>query len=200
MTNYDHIQLMPFQWEAFNGDTFIQNEFLKLKEKFAITTALELGTCLGSTAIWLAKNFDKVITIEINEQYAEIAGDRLHEADCENVILYISSTTDALPNIELTDNTLIFIDSHWLEVCPMQEELEIIAQKGIKPVIAIHDFYVPNEPTLGYDSIHGQNFEFGWIKPKIDAIYGEDGYDFYYNSDAESTVIKRGIIYITPKS
>lgn len=199
MTNYDHIQLMPFQWEAFNGDTFIQNEFLKLKEKFAITTALELGTCLGSTAIWLAKNFDNVITIEINEQYAEIAGERLNESNCENVTLYISSTTDALPSIELTDNTLIFIDSHWLEVCPMQEELEIIAQKGIKPVIAIHDFYVPNEPNLGYDNIHGQNFEFGWIKPKIDAIYGEDGYDFYYNSDAESTVIKRGIIYITPK-
>lgn len=199
MTNYDHIQLMPFQWEAFNGDTFIQAEFLKLKEKFAITTAVELGTCLGSTALWLAKNFDNVVTIEINEQYAEIAGERLDEAGCDNTVLYISSTTHALPQVDMNDNTIIFIDSHWLEVCPMQEELDIIAQKGIKPVIAIHDFYVPNEPTLGYDSIHGQNFEFGWIKPKIDAIYGEDVYDFYYNSDSESTVIKRGIIYITPK-
>jgi hypothetical protein len=197
---YEHIRLMPFQWEAFNGDTFIQNEFINLKERFNITTALELGTCLGSTAIWLSQNFDNVITIEINEQYAEIASERLTEAGCENTTLYVSSTTDALPSIELDDNTIIFIDSHWLEICPMQQELEIIAQKNIRPVIAIHDFYVPNEPTLGYDSINGQVFDFEWIKSKVDAIYGEDGYEFYYNSDAESTEIKRGIIYITPKS
>lgn len=197
---YEHIQLMPFQWEAFNGDTFIQNEFIKLKNQFNITTALELGTCLGSTAIWLSKNFENVITIEINEQYANVASERLHESDCANTTLYISSTTDALPSIDLKDDTIIFIDSHWLEVCPMQEELEIIASKGIKPVIAIHDFYVPNEPTLGYDTIHGQKFDYEWIKSRLDAIYGEEGYDYYYNSDSESTEIKRGIIYITPKS
>ena len=42
-------------------------------------------------------------------------------------------------------------------------------------------------------------FEFDWIKPKLEMIYGVDGYDYYYNTDATATEIKRGLIYITPK-
>jgi hypothetical protein len=199
MKDYSHINLMPFQWDAFNGDTFIEKEFLKLKKKFKIKSAIELGTCLGSTTLFLSKNFDKVTTIEINEDFANISKERIEEANCENVQLHIGSTIDVLPSIEITNDTIIFVDSHWLEVCPMQQELEIIASKGVKPIIAIHDFLVPNEIELGYDSIHGQPFEFQWIEPKLDAIYGKEGYTYYYNTSEKSTQIKRGIIYITPK-
>lgn len=191
--------LMPFQNEPFNGDTFIAANFIKLKEKFNLSIAVELGTCLGSTAIWLGKNFENVITIEINPQFAQIASERIQENGLTNVSLRIGSTLDVLPSIPLHDDCIILIDSHWLEECPMLKELEIIAVKGIKPVIAIHDFLVPNEPKLGYDLIKNQPFEYEWIKPYLEAIYGVEGYEYYYNSDEESTEVKRGIIYITPK-
>jgi hypothetical protein len=196
MEKYSDIQLMPHQWEAFNGDTFIQENFLKLKEKFHINTAIELGTCLGSTALWLSDHFWHVFTIEVNPTFAQIAKERLE--GCPNVMLIVGDSTEELPKIEFDDNTIIFIDSHWYDVCPMIQELTIIADKKVKPVIAIHDFYVPNE-NLGYDEIHGQPFTMMWINQYIINIYGENGFDYYYNSTSESTEIKRGIVYITPK-
>lgn len=194
------LNLMPYQWDAFNGDTFVQKEFLRLKEIFSIKTAVELGTCLGSTAIWMARNFDNVITIEINPEFAGIANERFVHYGVDNIKLKIGDTVAELPNAihEIGDNSIWMIDSHWYDVCPMLQELKIIANRGIKPVIVIHDFKVPDEPNLGFDSIHGQAFEFEWIKPSLDAIYGEGNYDYYYNSDATSTEIKRGVIYITP--
>jgi hypothetical protein len=36
------------------------------------------------------------------------------------------------------------------------------------------------------------------MKPYLDEIYGIDRYTYHYNSDAESTEVKRGIIYIYP--
>ena len=65
--------LMPHQMEPFNGDIFIEQEFLKLKEQFKIDTAVETGTCFGSTTKFLAKHFKKVVSIEISPGYLEIA-------------------------------------------------------------------------------------------------------------------------------
>ncbi len=196
----DTPNLMPNQFLPFNGDTNIEAEFLKLKEKFNIVQAVELGTCLGGTAVWLGKNFDRVTTIEINPSFAQIAQNKINENHLPNVSLFVGDTVTVLPSLtDITDRSLIFIDSHWQESCPMLQELYVIAKKGIKPVIAIHDFKVPNEPNLGFDEYKGQAFTFEWIKASLDAIYGEGGYDYHYNGDATSTEIKRGIIYIYPK-
>jgi hypothetical protein len=199
MTKYNQIQLMPHQWEEFNGDNFISKNFIRLRDEFKINHAIELGTCLGSTAIWLSHNFQQVTTIEINEEFLNIAISRFMEEGLINIKSNLGNTTDVLPTIKITNDCIVFIDSHWYDVCPMLDELTIIAEQKVTPVIAIHDFLVPNEPNLGYDTIHGQAFSIEWIKPYLEAIYGVNGFEYFYNSDAESTEIKRGIIYITPK-
>ena len=193
--------LMPNQMSAFNADTFIEEEFLKLRDRFNLTTAVELGTCLGSTALWLAKNFQTTYTIEINEKLAAIAKERFEEEN-SSAILFVGNTINVLPQIihQIKNDSIIWVDSHWYNVCPMQEELKIIADAGIKPVIAIHDFLVPGESALGYDSIDGQPFEFSWIEPALNKIYGINNFSYYYNSNEKSTDIKRGIIFIYPNN
>ena len=47
----------------FNGDSFIANNFLKLKQKFNIENIIETGTYEGGTAIFLARNFKNVFSI-----------------------------------------------------------------------------------------------------------------------------------------
>ena len=200
----DMPNLMPFQLAAFNNDTFIQREFLLLKEKFNITTAIETGTCLGSTAIFLGQNFDRTFTIEINKSWLKIAINRIESAGvASKVKAFLGSSEKLLEDIiqlySIGNDTIMFADSHWNQYCPLQDELRVVAKNKIKPVIAVHDFLVPNEPALGYDSYNGQPFTYEWIKPLLEEIYGVDGYDYYYNSDATSTEIKRGIIFITPK-
>ena len=192
--------LMQNQQGALNQDTFAQNEFLRFKEDFGLKYAVETGTCLGYTTDFLCEHYEKVHTIEINEKYLDIAlQNRLNNR--KNVVVYIGSSENQLINMinELPskENIFVFLDAHWGEHCPLKDELRQISDSGIKPVIAIHDFVVPNHPELGFDSINGQPFTYEWLKNDIDSIYGDTGYNYHYNSESEGA--KRGIIYITPK-
>lgn len=193
--------LMQNQEGALNQDTFAQQEFINLKNKFGLKYAIETGTCLGYTTDFLADHYETVSTVEINENYLNFAlTNRLNKRD--NVIVYIGSSADTLNkminDLDEKENIFIFLDAHWGQHCPLKDELRQIKETGIKPVIAIHDFVVPDNPSLGFDSINGQPFTYEWLKSDFDAIYGENGYDYYYNS--ESTGAKRGIIYLTPKN
>lgn len=192
--------LMPKQASPFNGDHFVAAQFLKLKNKFKIDRVIECGTCVGGSAKWFGENFDYVETIEIEKSFQEIAKQRC--AGLQNILFRLGSTVKVLPEAleGTTDRTLVFIDSHWAEHFPLFDELIIIKEAKIKPVIVIHDFKVPNEPALGYDSYKCVDICFEEIERYLDDIYGKGGYEYHFNSDAESTEIKRGLFYCYPNS
>lgn len=192
-------RLMPMQTHPTNGDYFVTEEFLKLKEKFNITTAVELGSCVGGTTKWFGENFEKVHTIEIQENFLEIAKERCKELN--NISFHLGSTIYLLDKVlaQCDHNTILFVDSHWSEL-PLFDELKLIKASGLMPVIAIHDFKVPEEPLLGFDSYNGIDISFDNIKKYLDDIYGsEDGYDYHYNTADTSTEVKRGVCYIYPR-
>jgi hypothetical protein len=192
----------------FNGDTFITQEFLKLKEQFSITCAVETGTNLGETTYWLAENFNNVFTMEINENYLELS--KKNCIDMKNInfllgdsSLLIKDVIDIIKN----ERTIFFLDAHWGDYCPTPAELTEIKKMIIKPVIVIHDFHVPGKshpegmhnighPGWGWD--YYPNFKYNWesIEKFIFDIYGED-YTYYYNDEVNGA--RRGCIYITPK-
>ncbi len=190
--------LMQNQQGALNQDTFAQNEFIRLKNEFELTHAVETGTCLGYTTEFLSQHYEQVRTIEINEHFLHVAVENRLKR-CPNVVPFKGDSSNLLFMVlhGLTDKTFIFLDAHWGNHCPLKDELNQIKRAGIKPVIAIHDFVVPNHPELGYDSINGQPFTYEWLKADIDGVYGVGNYNIHYNS--ESCGAKRGIIYITPK-
>ena len=97
----------------------------------------------------------------------------------------------------LKGNILLYLDAHWFNSWPIIDELNQIAILGIKPIIVIHDFFVPKCPNLGYDTYKGQKLDFQYIKPSIEKIYGISGYKYYYNSKAGGA--NRGVIYIMNK-
>ena len=198
MTKLAEPVLMHEQEGAFNKDTFVQKEFKKLQKKFNLKVAIETGTCLGYTSEFLASFFKEVRTIEINDEFLSIAKtNRLNVL--KNVKCILGSSVDLMPKLldGCGDDTMVFLDAHWASHCPLKDELQAIADTGIEPVIAIHDFVVPNHSELGFDSIGDQPFTFEWLKDDFDSIYGEDNYDYHYNSEATGAM--RGIIYITPK-
>ena len=75
----------------------------------------------------------------------------------------------------------------------------MIKKFNLKPVITIHDFYVPGSKNLGYDTYNNQSFTYEWIKEDLDLIY-ENNYSYFYNNDIDSEGSKRGIIYIFPNN
>lgn len=191
--------LMPKQAFALNGDSYACEEFIKLRDKFNVKTILECGSCVGGTTKWMAKNFENVITTEINETFRSFCLERVKEFN--NVKSYLANTTDVMADIlkSLDSRLIIFLDDHWNYFFPLIDELKLIKQSGLIPILVVHDCLVPNEPKLGYDSYDEVDISYATMKPYLDDIYGSDGYEYHYNSDEKSTEVKRGIIYIYPK-
>ncbi len=165
----------------------------KLVQKFEIQTIIETGTFLGGTTKRLAQIADKIYTIEVNSDNVTEAKEFLK--DSTDFTVMEGSSPNIFRDLLKLDhgNILFFLDAHSKVYTPLLDELKVIAEAEIKPVIVIHDWKVPNFPEFGYDSYNGQDYTFEWIKPNIETIYG-DNYAYYYNDKAEGA--RRGVIYI----
>ena len=189
---------MKFDHGPFNEDTYMELYFIFLREKFGIKSVIETGTYHGKTTEWLADHFDDVMTIEVIETNYKIAKKRLDYKP--NVIQCMGSSVDMLETMILSANNpinmLIFLDAHWY-TNPVLDELNAIWNTGLKPVLAIHDFKNPEDPTMGYDEYPDQGivYEWDWVKEKIEDIYGDD-YQIYYNKAA--TGARRGCLFVLP--
>ena len=201
------MNLMPHQFEAFNGDFIICSEFRNLKHIYNLNTAIETGSCFYSTTKWLGLVFEKVYTVESNAEYANygrtwsvdpLQGLNNVTADIDDSVRWLHKRINH--TLQPTDRCIFYLDAHWEQSCPLLQELDAISNiKTIEPpIIAIHDFYTGN-PELGYDTYNGQRFDWEWIRPSIENIEKALGttYNHFYNQFALGA--KRGIIYIIPK-
>lgn len=186
---------------GFEGDTFLKEWFEKITTENKITWIVETGTFRGATTRHFANMAAKVDTIEINAENFAAAKETL--AGVENVNMHFGNSAevlkaifDARPKQGKKPNTLFFLDAHWGEYNPLLDELALIKEYGFKPVIAIHDFKVPGNAELGFDTYGSILYEWDYIKDAIEAIYGEGKYLVEYNSQA--TGAKRGVIVILP--
>lgn len=73
-------RLMPYQEYPWNGDGYLAAEVLRLKEAHGLSIAIETGTCLGSTSLWLFSTFRHTYTCEIHRPFMEIAHHRFRDA------------------------------------------------------------------------------------------------------------------------
>lgn len=177
---------------AFEGDTFIKGEIIKLRNKFNLYQFVETGTQLGSTTVMLEKLFSAGYTIEANEKYCNFARERLsRHVKCIN-----DFSQEALKALNV-DDCLYYLDAHGHDTggTPLKFELEVLGWKKLKNIcIVIHDFKVPGK-DFGFDT-YDYELCFEEIEGYLKAIYPE-GFDYHYNSDADGE--KRGVIYIYPK-
>lgn len=172
---------------AFNGDIFLAKEFLKLRDKYGIKTVIETGTYKGGTTRWLSDNFERVITVELNDTYFKEAQKNLHSR--KNVIMLQGNTSEILPHLLGNRDVIIFLDAHWNAYNPLLDELDIIMSAKVKPkIVVVHDFKVPDHPEFGYDTYPNIIYEWDYIKDHIKE------YDHYYNSKV--TGAARGAIFL----
>jgi hypothetical protein len=178
-------------------DKFAFQELEKLVQEFNIERIIETGTYYGWSTKKISELGLKIDTIEINERFYQEAKDILTQ---ENIKVHLGNSVNILKEIieEGEKNLLIFIDSHWGEL-PLIQELEVIKNKKIEPVLIIHDFYVPDEngkAKFGYDTYNGVIMNFEFIEKSLNEIY-PNGFEYYYTKKIE--FCNSGTIYITPK-
>jgi predicted O-methyltransferase YrrM len=183
-------------------DKYVFEEFEKLIKEFNIKKIIETGTYYGWSSIILSKFNLPVKSIEYSEENYKIAQDNLINKDINNVDLILGSSSEVLDNI-LEDNEedlLLFLDAHWYDYWPIHDELNVCIKKNIKPIIAIHDFFVPNEngdAKFGFDRYKDQKLDFEYIKEHLIKIYGINDFKYHYNDKIDC--VDSGLIYIYPK-
>jgi hypothetical protein len=181
--------------KAFCGDRFLAKHIDRLKEMYSLETAVETGTYKGQTTRWLCEKFHRVITIEENKGAFQQASEKL--AEFNNVQIILGDSSKVLIKFLPKTNNLIYLDAHWNQN-PLLEELRQIGlavKRGMPlPVIAIHDFQVPEHPEFGYDSYPEITYRWPCIETAVQEI---GSFYHYYNDQAEGS--KRGCIFIVPK-
>jgi len=182
---------------AFNQDTILQETFKQLVVKHKPDLLLETGTHKGDTTEYFASFNIPVLTTEINQEFYNSSKDKLKELN--SVTLLLGDSAKVLKdNFTLIKDKkiLAFLDSHFLNDQVLERELELFRELTQKPIIIIHDFYVPDK-DFGYDTWDGHRYDYNFYKKYLDDLYGEDGYTYFYNNDAVGC--RRGVIVTEPK-
>lgn len=193
-------RLMPYQDYPWNGDHHLAAEVLRLKEAHNIMTAIETGTCLGSTTLWLAEHFAEVNTVETNGALRHIACQRMLPLVKDNPAPVVSHLMRSVEMLAKVSAGFYFLDAHWNEHCPLLDELALLAEQHgthpMKPCILIHDFQVQGT-DFGFDSMpDGRPFNMELIAGHMDRIYGEGKWKHNYPTKVEGA--RRGWISIEP--
>lgn len=183
--------------QAFNEDTHLQNTFKDLVLQHKPDLILETGTHRADTTAYFASFGLPVVSTEINPDFHQLSSDKLREAT--NVTLLLGDSAKALSenfNLIQDKKIIAFLDSHLLNDQVLERELELLTQLSHKPIIIIHDFFVPGR-NFGYDTWDGHRYDYDFYKPYLDAVYGgENNYTYFYNTEAVGA--RRGVIVTIP--
>jgi len=120
---------------------------LWLRDEAATKDFIETGTYLAGTALWAARHFDRVVSVEADWDLYDAARKRL--APHSNVDLRLGRSQDVLATLipELTHPALLWLDAHWSggatagknQECPLLEEIAAIDAGTIQHLILIDD-------------------------------------------------------------
>ncbi|MEY4572225.1 MAG: hypothetical protein RLZ10_1451 [Bacteroidota bacterium] len=178
------------------SDKFLLDEIIKLKNKYDCKIFIETGTHVGGSSKIASNFFDRVITCENYQPFFEMSKENL--SSIPNVELHNKSSIGLLEEIfPLKERVILFLDAHGADDFPLLGELKLCKLNEIKPIIIIHDFYVPDSngnAKFTYDVYQGRNNDLNYIQPYLDEIYGEGLYHYYFLDEQELS----GVIYIEP--
>ncbi|AYV81544.1 MAG: hypothetical protein Harvfovirus40_7 [Harvfovirus sp.] len=185
--------------DAFNGDSSVGDEIIKLRDIFHVQVMIETGTSSGHTTRYLSSIAKTVHSIEINNNIFEITRRQLAKEKYNNVLLHLGNSAvileSILANIEIIEPILFYLDAQSHDHSPVLDEIAIIGKYAKnKAIIVIDDFQVPNS-SLGYITFGGIGLNYDLIKPSLNSVY--DKYCYYYNKTAVGGY-PRGKIYIYP--
>ena len=160
--------------------------------------AIESGSFLGTTTQYLVGLAGKkTFSIEINQEFSEIAKKRLKsDITANRVEIVDGNSARELPRILQTINAdessvFAYLDAHWLEHIPLLEELQSLMDWGGDFIAVIDDFFIPEDLGYGYDLYEKHRVDISHIpvSDKISVWVPSE------KSDAE-TGAKRGTAYV----
>ncbi len=181
-------KVAPYNY-PLHGDPVASRAFEILVKQGKIKAIVETGTFRGFTTSLLATKFPNIpiYTCEINEYNYKKAKENLKKF--KNVQVYHSSSPDFLDLIikqkKIKDKVLFYLDAHWLDEWPLEDELKIITSKIKGSIIVIDDFKVPGDERYQFDKYGGKECSMDMVLPNIkkkgkyNALFPKYGYEIF---------------------
>lgn len=136
-----------------NGDALRARVMYELFNRCSCDLFVETGTFRGSTSMLAAQLLrSPVVTSELVARSYWIA--RARCARYRSIDIRHADSREFLRGIAVeraNARPLFYLDAHWGEDLPLQEELNIINSTWRRYAIIIDDFEVPGEPGYGFD-------------------------------------------------
>lgn len=137
---------------AMNGMTARLEATRQLIFACGVSEIVETGTYRGTTTEWFAQFGIPVLSIELHLRFFTFSRRRV--AAFPNVTVRNGDSSDAVSEYVASgkgDGTLFYLDAHWNDHLPLQQELEKIFPARPAAIVLIDDFSVPGDPGYGYD-------------------------------------------------
>lgn len=144
---------------GFNGQHHRKRVFLDLFATCPFLTIVETGTFIGNTTGFMAESTTaRIHTCEANPIFHSLAKSRV--PDHTRIAFYQGDSRTVLREL-LAQNAaqfrtgapvFFYLDAHWHDDLPLDEEISLIAAHVGEFAIMIDDFQVPDDPGYGYDN------------------------------------------------
>lgn len=150
---------------GFHSDRIFQSLIEEIISCLPITSFVETGTYLGDSTVYVASRWSNlsIFTCEVNSDFFNKSKRRLKKF--RNVEISQTSSPEylkeLLKNNRLGELPLFFLDAHWYDYWPLEDEINLISLFCPNAIIIIDDFEVPSRPDFRYDVSCGGSKEFG---------------------------------------
>jgi len=159
------------KFPVFNGQVERRKIFESLIESLDFSVAVETGTNWANTTQYLAQSLMDVPVYsgELVRKSFLIARERLK--GFANVTILNCDSRDLIRTIIARPNSkqelpFFYLDAHWYDDLPLEEEIDLICENWESFVIMVDDFKVPHDAGYGWDDYNnGKKLDLDYIGP-----------------------------------
>lgn len=180
-------------------DSYLRVKIIEIIKRYGIDTIVETGMHRGQSTAIFSLMVPKVYGIDILPESIRHAKNYVvNTCNRDNVTFICGNSPDVLKELMPTlnvDKTLFFLDAHWWDDWPINDEIASIEKN--KGIIVVHDILVPDHPELNYDVYKGQPFTYEFIQKSL-SDWSPD-HKIEYNTVSFSQCRGVGFIYSSKK-
>jgi hypothetical protein len=154
-TIYHLKRRLGYPKEAFHNDAITLKAIDLILTSFKPTSFAETGLFQGDTTRFMAHDYPdlSIHSFEINQEFYNHCKIKL--SGYPNIHLHLGSSDKALKEAllkqELGNRPLFYLDAHWYDYWPLQDEVRLIGEHLNEAVMFIDDFEVPQHPEFSFD-------------------------------------------------
>lgn len=180
-------------------DTYVREKISEIIKVYGIDTIVETGVHQGGSTLVFSHMVPKVYAIDILQESIDYAKNYVEKINKRDNVTFITGDSpivlsQIMPDLNV-EKTLFFLDAHWWENWPINDEILTIEKN--KGIIVVHDIVVPDHPELGFDSYNDQPFNYEFIQEALSAW--SPNHSIEYNTKSYSQCRGVGFIYSNKK-